>query len=445
MLPILRCKALGLSLATLTALASSSAAGNVLAVGPGQAYATVQDAVNAAQNGDLVLVDPGTYPPFEIKSGVGPKQLTIAPSSGLYTIQAVAGIPEIRIEDVPIGRTVTVIGAQILFDDPNAPAVVVRNNRGTVRLHLLDVVESSFLNGASVSAAVEVENTRTFWLSDSQVWSVTPQVGDSTNLLCVGNLCNDGISGVQVTDTSGVIQNSRVSGYENSSSTTPTGCGGDGLRLIGDSSFWLLENTLSGGYHSIFRGGAGIYGGHAIHQVRTPADGSLNSSCGGSSSPGWSPGARLLVGQGKVGGFYGINNTNGSVGVGGGPVAFMVPGLCGDAYANESDILSAVIPLGGDMTVRMWTKKARQFALVVSPATRYDRQPGLVGRGMLGPNRALLGSAGITTAQTALAVDFPVPVVPSLIGLQVTVQAATGPVGGPFDGLTLPSFAVIGP
>ncbi|MDA1008297.1 MAG: hypothetical protein O2800_04750 [Planctomycetota bacterium] len=44
-----------------SALCSASSWGTNRHVGSGQAYTTVQAAVNAAANGDVILVHPGTY------------------------------------------------------------------------------------------------------------------------------------------------------------------------------------------------------------------------------------------------------------------------------------------------------------------------------------------------------------------------------------------------
>ena len=430
----------------LLCLAPALEAGNVLRVGAGQPYATVQDAVNAALLGDLVLVDPGTYPPFHVGApGQGVKHLSIVASAASFTISPSPGSPEILVENVPAGLTVTIIGASIQYDDRLAPAVVVRNNAGAVRFSALNVTQTSFLNDATVSATVEVANTSPFWLTDSSIWSTNPQVGDTLNTLCVGGICNDGISGLQLTDSKGMIQNTRVRGYENSSTASVTGYGGDGLRLIGESATWLLRNEVGAGFAARFKGGDGIYGGHAIHQVRTPTSANLNQSCGSGVSPSWEPGRRLIVGQGKIGGFYGFNNDNGTVGTGGGPVAFMVPDHCGLDQENESSVQASLVPLGGNMVVKLRTRKARRFVLLISGTTQYQGAPGMAGRAMLLAHRRLVAAVGVTAADTVKTLSFPVLTDPGLIGLQITTQSAFGPLNGPLDSLGLPALAVIGP
>ena len=432
-------------LCALPFLVSTSFAGNVLRVGAGQTFANVQDAVNAAQSGDLVLVEPGTYPPFQLGStGLGPKQLSIAASSGSFSIAATPGIPEILVENIPLGRTVSILGAHITWADPAAPAVLVRNCPGAVRLSGLDVAQSANLPGASVSATVEVANTKSFWLIDSSIWGPT-LVGDTTSVVCVGGICNDGISGLQLTDSSGMIQNSRTRGLDNSPTAAVTGYGGDGLRLIGESSVWMLQNVVGGAFGCRFKGGDGFYGGNAIHQIRTPTAAALNRSCGGATSPSWEPGRRMLAGVGHNGGFYGFNNTNGSISSGHGAVAFQVPALCDPDEENETSVQASLVSIGGNFDVSLRTRTARQYMLLISDSTRYDRTTPLAGRAMLLSNRVLVSSGGTTAAQTTAVLSFPIPAATSLIGTQATAQAITGPVGGAFDALSLPTMAVVGP
>lgn len=423
------------------ALASATHAGDVLRVGAGQTYADIQAAVNAAGAGDLVLVDPGTYPPFQVgTAGMGPVRLTIWPSSGNYIIAETPGIPEILVENIPLAGAVTIGGAHIFYGDGSAPAVRVRNCAGAVRMSALDVNLDADLLAATVSAAVEVEDAQTFWLIDSSIWGA-PGVGYTTNVLTAGGLDNDGISGFQAIDSSGAIQNSRLSGYHNFQDTGRTGYGGDGARFIGESSFWLLKNLVA---PSVFRGGNGVYGGHSIHQVRDPVATALNKVCGTSDNQvSLLRGVALHAPLGAPGGFYGTNNSNGSVRIGS-FLLFPAPVPCTPEQANEAVVVNELVSLGGQLDVQLYTRNGRRYALAISATTRYTFGHGLNGRALLGSN-ALVLDAGTTAGQVPRLRSFPIPTDPGLLGLQFSVQALTGKIGSPFDSLSLPSLAVIGP
>ena len=117
--------------------------------------------------------------------------------------------------DVPAGNVVTIIGATIAYDDKTAPAVLVTSNPGAVRFDDLVVDQAANLVDASVRASVVVESTGTFWLVDSSIWSTTLRVGNTLSPLVVDGIVNDGISGLELTDTKSVLQNSRMMGYLN--------------------------------------------------------------------------------------------------------------------------------------------------------------------------------------------------------------------------------------
>jgi hypothetical protein len=420
-------------------------AGQVRRVGPGQSYATIQAAVDAAQPGDLVLVDPGSYPGFSIAVS---KELAIVASGASFALAPDPAGPEISVENLALGDVVTIQGARIAYADRDWPAVRVRGNAGAVRFLELEIDMVGDLIGARVQAALEVEDTATFWLLDSSVWSPGARSGSTLSTRCAGNplLCNDGISALQLSGSHGMIQNSRLRGYYNDDTLGPTGYGGDGLRLVGQSSAWLLQNVVGPGFPAIFRGGDGIYGGHAIHQLRDPEAPALNRSCGGNVTPSYEPGQRLQVGVGANGSFYGLNNYPGIMGSGGSGTGFLVPRHCKEGERNEVTLASSLVPLGGVLTVRVRTNLASAYRVFFSDSSRYDFSfPPFAGRLMLDPAGLLYSLVGASAPQTTQTHAFPVVPNTSLVGLQLTIQALVGPPGGPVEAISLPALAVIGP
>lgn len=221
------------------------------------------------------MVDPGTYTNFVV-DGNDPSSVSsvsILAASGSFTLTPVPGAPEIIVRDVPAGSVVTIIGVQISYADPLAPAVLVIDNAGAVRLSELDVQRAGNVIGSTAQACVEVQNTATFWLIDSSIWSATDWAGSTFNPRLAGGISNDGFSALQFVDSKGVVQNSRLRGYYNCNTFSPTGYGGDGLRAVGtNTSVWLLEDNVSAAFATTCRGGDGNYGGNAVHQFRTPTD-----------------------------------------------------------------------------------------------------------------------------------------------------------------------------
>lgn len=114
-------------------LASSVHAGIVQNVNaPGPQYTSIQQAVDAAADGDVLLVTPGAYLPFRIDG----KSLTIAAVPG--NAVAIAGTVEVL--NLQANGSVVLLGLKItgalgaLPAGAGAPALVLTNNQGHVRI-----------------------------------------------------------------------------------------------------------------------------------------------------------------------------------------------------------------------------------------------------------------------------------------------------------------------
>ena len=109
------------SLATLL-LATTQPAQTTLNVGPG-AYAEIADAVAAAQPGDLIVVQPGTYLPFNVSIGLR----IVAPSgANVTTPPGIGGLIDVQ---PPAGQQATIVGLSFYNNTaypPAEPPVTVR-------------------------------------------------------------------------------------------------------------------------------------------------------------------------------------------------------------------------------------------------------------------------------------------------------------------------------
>jgi hypothetical protein len=181
-----------------------------------------------------------------------------------------------------------------------------------------------------------------------------------------------------------------------------------------------------------------------VHQIRDPAYPQLMRSC---SSTGFGPvyvqgqGAPVL--GGVDGGLFGFNNYNGSAQIG--PVvSWQIVRYCGLDEQNEVAFAQAVVSVGGTSALRVRTQLERRFHVWITDTTRFRRVVGL-GSALVGVGGLQLALAGIAPGGTTLSFPFTVPPVAGLVGVQLTTQAVTGPVGRPLDALSLPSFCVLAP
>lgn len=432
------------TLLTATLLAAISSAQELQV--PSQ-FPTIQAAIDAAGADAVIVVQPGSYDPIDICG----KDLTIRPASGSFTITPDGNGNPIHIKDVAFGDTVTIIGAHIPFNDPNFAAVRAEFSQGAVRLSGLDVVQTSNLPHALIQACVEVEEVATFWLIDSSIWG--PGVaGNTTVSLSAGNFDNDGISGIQFLNAHGVIQNSRSRGYDNDLGLSDFGYAGDGVRAVEESTVWLLQDAQTPDYLTTFRGGDGVLGGHAVHQVRDPIRKSRITACGGDFATVM---LKYVGGTGTTvnGGLYAFNNDNGIRIF---PVPCQNPPCfitfytivqhCKNNQKNESVALSNQVSIGTNLEISIKTVAPRKYVTFFNAATVYAASvPMFTGRAMFNGAAVIGTRVGTTTAGVAQVLSVPIPNNPNLIGTQVTAQTITGPMSGPYDNFGLPAWMVIVP
>lgn len=137
------------------------------------------------------------------------------------------------------------------------------------------------------------------------------------------------------------------------------------------------------------------------------------------------------------------------------PPIYLYPVNCLDNQQNENSVVSNLVPIGGQLQIRLRSTKARKYLTYVSASTLYSftLPPYPHGRGMLDPNPAFLVHqfTDFTLANTTKTVVYNVPNSTLLIGTQLTVQSINGKIGTdpqtgqpyPYDTVSLPALAVI--
>jgi hypothetical protein len=238
-----------LSLALCTALRAQHEVWVVSgSAGPGVDFQTIQAAIDAAADGDTVLVRPGTYPAF-VSDGKG---LQIVAARNTWP-RILVGSQGSLVSNVPAASSFTLRGFS--FDagnDPAAPpapaALRVVNCPGRVRIDLTHVV--GIKRWMAIEACEAIALTRSgncalsasdanLVLHDCTFISPFPQIAGE-DALHAAELVRCTLD-AQVAHFHG-----GVGGPSGSNCSVPGGNGGDGLRLV-DSSAKLLHCSAQGG------------------------------------------------------------------------------------------------------------------------------------------------------------------------------------------------------
>ena len=111
--------------------------GDILYVGAGHPYGTIGSAVSAASTGDLILVEQGTYPPFEVAGVNADKDLVIlarqmGPGIPMPEVQSYPGSPAVYVDDVPAGGQLTLRGLHFKRADANTRVAVLSESEGEI-------------------------------------------------------------------------------------------------------------------------------------------------------------------------------------------------------------------------------------------------------------------------------------------------------------------------
>src|SRR5262245_40285504 len=129
-----------LAVVALTALVPELRA-SIIRVGPGGDFSDIQPAIDAASDGDVILVDPGTYTTFRLNKGV---VIRSAAAGEKFNVQASATVQYVLVENTTPRQKCAIAGMKLLWefvDNVGCDTFLwVRNCQGEVVLEDLDLV-----------------------------------------------------------------------------------------------------------------------------------------------------------------------------------------------------------------------------------------------------------------------------------------------------------------
>lgn len=278
-----------------------AAPGEVWTVAPsGADFTQIQPAVDAAAEGDLILVKPGSYAPFTIVD----RSLTVVAESP-DTVQVLGTV---QISGLSSGRRVALIDLSAVGSPGRA--LRLADNLGSVR------VQGGTWTGAAIAASQPISDAlHVTACADVALVRCAIQGGAG-----LAGFWHTGGSGVFARESSVSVHHATLRGGKGSSNTSTTGAdgghGGSGMRLEG-GFLYLCSATLEGG--------SGGHGG--------PSDLFFDGGDGGSGGPGLALNGAPLQGlsvpahaellsleaSGGVGGAGGVDTGFGAAGQPGAP------------------------------------------------------------------------------------------------------------------------------
>lgn len=382
--------------------ARPAATGNTWRVGTTRSFATIQGAVDAAVDGDLILVDAGAYPPFVVD---GKGLAIVADVPGLaFSVLPSPTVPAVTIRNLGVDRSVTIRDFTTPVQFGGTAALSIANCVGTVSVESAVLDPQIDLVGVPMSAVVEIVNCSAVFLRDGRIESTIHRNGSTTNGVSAPGGTDRGIAAVHAHDSRLVLERCSLLGYDNLGTPASGRYGGDAVRLTGTCELRIDDppTYLTGGDGSEF-------GGNAIHAIaqRLPNVRACNLNSGS-----------YTKGLGSnPGGYFAHNHDRGlSSGAERYIENCLFESLC---YVRGPSHLR----IGTATTISVTSPFQRSFWLFVGPPG-YERVRGIENTGFLqlsSPWFALF-AAGATSPFGA-PVALSIPATPGLVGLQFSLQA----------------------
>ena len=396
----------------LTLIAQAAHAGGLHRVGPNRSFTTIQQAINAASSGDLILVDAGNFGPFVISG----KSLSILNEGPRFNLIASSTGPVIRIERIRTGQCVTLMGFNTSVRYGHESPVIIDNCDGPVRIKNASIEPTTSLNAARMSAVVSITNCAAVSMHSVEVIPSTPLNGRTINGIVVAGSVDRGICAVRLTSSKVHFARCMLRGYDNLANSPNPEWGGDALRLYHWSSARIDESPTQ------FIGGAArTYGGSAVHLISARATEDVEH-CGRLFGA-----DRFIRGAApNLGGFYAKNHDRGQVS----SSNRRVPGCLGTSVGHAT--APARFPINTTQQFTVTANHPRQYVLLVGPSA-FQTIPGINNAAyvdLLSPNTLVLSFGTLSAPAFSASTSVSLPGLPALIGYQLATQAGLGVVPG---------------